>query len=73
MTPVFSWRNTAYAAEEMVRVLMEKYDVENLCISQPLNVSNNVSFLLDVSYFEHLDELKCDDIGSWKHNGSPNR
>ena len=73
MTPVFSWRNTAYTAKEMVRVLMEKYDAENQCISQPLNVFNNVSVLLDVSYFKHLDDLKCDDMGSWKHNGSPKR
>lgn len=73
MTPVFSWRDTAYTGEEMVCLLLGKYDAENLCISQPVNVSNNVLFMLDTSYFKHPDDLKCDDMGSWKHNGSPKR
>lgn len=73
MTPIFLWRKTAYTARETVCLLLGDYDAEYLCISQPINVSNNVSFLLDTSCFNHPYDLKCDDMGSWKHNGSLKR
>lgn len=77
-TKKMPWRpcfpgGTAYSAEQMVYLLLGKYGTEHLCISQPINVSNNVSFLVDMSCLQHPDNLKCDDMGSWKHNGSPKR
>jgi hypothetical protein len=52
-------------------VLLGSYEKEAMCISQPINVSHNVSFLLDSTCFAHKDDMKCDDMGAWKHNGSP--
>lgn len=71
MTPVFSWMKKAYTAEQLFCILLGEYCEEHLCISQPVNVSNNVSFLVQLSNLQHPDDLKCDDMGSWKHNGSP--
>ena len=70
MTPVFSKKKTAYTSEELVRLLLD-YEPEHTCISQPINVCNNVSFLVDINSLQHRDDLKCNDVGSWKHNGSP--
>ena len=71
MTPVFAWNKTAYTSEQLVLILLGTYAAEETCISQPINVSHNVSFLVDTRSFQHADDLKCDDMGAWKHNGSP--
>ena len=42
-----------------------------MCVSQPVNVSHNMSFLVDARSLQHKEDLKCDDMGAWKHNGSP--
>lgn len=44
-----------------------------MCVSQPVNVENNVSFLVDCSKLHNQEDLKCDDMGVWKHKGSPKR
>lgn len=71
MTPVFSWKKTAYNSEELVAILLGTYEPEQMCISQPINVSHNVSFLVDTRSLQHDDDLKCDDMGVWKNNGCP--
>ena len=71
MTPVFSWSKKAYTAEQLVCILLGQYSEERLCISQPVNISHNVTFLVQTSHLKHPDDIKCDDMGSWKHNGSP--
>lgn len=40
------------------------------CVSQPVNVENNASFLVDRSKLNNEDDIKCDDMGAWKHKGS---
>ena len=42
-----------------------------MCLFQPINVSNNVSFLLDHSKFQNESDIMCDNMGVWKHTGSP--
>ena len=42
-----------------------------MCLSQPINVSNNVSFPLDHSKFQNESDIICDNIGVWKHTVSP--
>ena len=60
----FSW-------EEIAKILLRKYDKKQVCLSQPMNVSNNVSFLLDHSKFQNESDIMCDNMGVWKHTGSP--
>ena len=47
--PVFLRRKSAFSCEEIAKILLRKYYKEQMCLSQPINVSNNVSFLLDHS------------------------
>ena len=44
-----------------------------MCVLQPVNIENNVSFLVDCSKLRSQDDIKCDDMGAWKHKGSPKR
>ena len=73
MTPVFSWHSKAFTSEELVAILLGSYEPEHTCICQPVNVSHNASFLVHVNSLEHRDDIKCDDMGSWRHNGTPKR
>ena len=70
-TPVLEMRKTAYSSQEIVAILLSTYEPEQMCVSQPINVSHNVSFLVDARSLQHKEDLKCDDMGAWKHNGSP--
>ena len=39
------------------------------CKIAPRNISPNVSFLLDTTGLESINDWKCDDMGAWKNNG----
>ena len=68
---VFLRHKTAFSWEEIVKIMLRKYDKEQVCLSQSINVSNNVSFLLDHSKFQNESDIMCDNIGVWKLTGSP--
>ena len=68
---VFLRRKSAFSWKEIAKILLRKYDKEQVCLSQPMNVSNNVWFLLDHSKFQNEGGIMCDNMGVWKHMGSP--
>ena len=72
-TPVYSWSRKAYSCKGLVRLLLQDYEPEFLCISQPVNVAHNVSFLVGNCMMKNKDDLKCDDMGVWKRTGSPSK
>ena len=63
--PVLSLKTQPYQwDDEIVKILLGSYEEEYLCKSQPIDVSNNVTFLISNSSFQN-------DMRVWKHNGSP--
>ena len=68
---VFLRHKTAFSWEEIAKILLRKYDKEPVCLSQSINVSNNVSFLLDHSKFQNKIDIMFDNMGVWKLTGSP--
>eukprot|EP00794_Sanderia_malayensis_P006409 gene6409-7140_t len=72
-TPVFSWRKEPYEFADIAKIMLSTYTRESLCVAPPINVSHNVSFLAEYSCFTNWEDLKCDDMGAWKHTGSPKR
>ena len=67
---VFLRRKSAFSWEEIAKIVIRKYDKEQVCLSQPIYVSNNVSFLLDHSKFQNESDIMCDNMDVWKHMGS---
>ena len=67
---VFLRRKSAFSWEEITKIVIRKYDKEQVCLSQPIYVSNNVSFLLDHSKFQNESDIMCDNMDVWKHMGS---
>ena len=69
--PVFIRCKSAFSWEEIAKILLRKYDKEQVCLSQPINVGNNVLFQLDHSKFQNESDIMCDNMGVPKHTGSP--
>ncbi len=45
-------------------------DKSQICSAQPLRVQHNSTFIVDLSHWKDMIDVKCDDLGSWKNNGS---
>ena len=52
---------------------MQNYEAEALCISQPVNVAHNVTFLVHNRLLKSLDDIKFDNMVVWKQMGSPTK
>ena len=56
--------------EQVVRILMDaELDQDKVCHIQPMGVTKNASFIIDIADV-HFADLKADDLGSWKPNGT---
>ena len=69
--PVFSWKQEPYRWTEIVEILLGSYEPECLCTSQPLLISNNVTFFISNANFRNVRDIVSNEMGAWKHNGSP--
>ena len=66
--PMFSSTAVSYSVDKLARVLFNPNDSQ-VCHVQPMGVTRNASFIIDVDDVEFCD-LKADDLGSWKSNGT---
>lgn len=66
--PIFSSR-THYNYSEAVEILLSREHKERVCTKHPIAVEENASFLVDLDKLAHVDDIKSDDCGHWKHNG----
>ena len=68
--PIYKTGTNILSQEKKVKALLRPYPQERLCQIIPRNISNNVTFLLDVSTScKSWDDWKCDDMGAWRNNG----
>ena len=64
--PIYSTRSTSYSASDLCDILLS--DDLNACRLQPLGVTDNFSFIIDLDYVQ-FEDLKADDLGVWKSTG----
>ena len=67
---VFLRHKTAFSWEEIAKILLRKYDKEQVCLSQPINVGNKVLLLLNHSKFQNESDIMCDNMGVPQHTRS---
>lgn len=68
--PVYSQTSTGYSISELVEILISKSTSEDkVCRIQPLGVNCNCTFIIDLDSIS-CEDLKADDVGSWKSNGT---
>ena len=64
--PIYSTCSFSYNASELCSILLS--DDLNSCRLQPLGVTENASFIIDLDYVQ-FEDLKADDLGVWKSTG----
>ena len=69
--PVYGHPRKGYSGEEIVKILMNpKFRDDLLCSTHPVSVQNNVSFVVDLSKLKDPNDVRADDLGTWKCTGS---
>ena len=54
----------------LIRILLEKKRHEGrICKKQPLRVRDSKVFVVNTDELSNPDDLKADDLGSWKNDG----
>ena len=70
---MYSREKDVCSPKDTVELLMncETYvDRSQICSAQPLRVQHNCTFIVDLGKLKDTGDIKCDDLGSWKNNGS---
>eukprot|EP00794_Sanderia_malayensis_P001059 gene1059-396_t len=71
-TPVFSWNKNPFTWQEIARILVhDEHDDKKLCVDTPINIKDNVTFLVKNTVFATIADIKCDDMGVWLNKGTP--
>ena len=71
LAPIFIRGNTSsFSAEKVLKILAKYHQESVLCKQQPCRVQINASFLADLRVVA-LEDLDCDDNGSYEHLGTP--
>lgn len=68
--PVYSQGPSSYSLPQLIDILMSgSLSVEKVCKIQPLGVTQNCTFVIDLDSVS-VDDLRADDLGSWKPTGT---
>ena len=70
LLPVFSTDNKILSPHEAMNVLFSidtSVSSELVCAHQPLHVQHNRTFIVNLDLLKCQEDIKCDDIGSWKN------
>ena len=58
-----------FSSKEAVETLLVPVQEGNVCKATPRAIQHNVIFLLDKTHLKHEDDIKSDDMGTWRNNG----
>ena len=67
--PIYSRAPSGYHVGELVDMLLKSTSSKFICTVQPLGVSENATFIIDVETVD-IRDLKADDLGSWHPTGT---
>ena len=70
--PVYARISTRMDTQKIVNALLDpELNDDMICSMQPVNVENNVVFIVDLGKLKNVKDLYCDDMGSWQYNSLP--
>ena len=69
--PIFATGIVKYTTEEIVSILLNKKHNKIGVISQrqPVNVRESKVYVVNTDGLDHPDDVKADDLGSWRNDG----
>ena len=71
---IFATGVMKYNAGELVRILLDEERHSGFINhKQPFRVTDSKVFLINTDKLDHCDDLKADDLGSWKNDGQHSR
>ena len=72
--PVYQWTKPKqhYSIEELANILIvNPVAKEKICTKQPVRVSQNVAFVVDLHSLDDPLDIRADENGVWNRKGSP--
>ena len=73
LLPIHSIRKNVLSPAEVVALLLNINITDSsvpVCAHQPMRVTENKSFIVDLNSLKSNDDVKCDDSGCWRNNSS---
>lgn len=68
--PIYASPDSGYPLHLLIDILLKpNMPPEHVCAVQPLGVSQNALFIIDIDVV-NFEDLKADDLGSWKGTGT---
>ena len=68
---MYGYPSKGYNIERLFHILLDSnFDCDYLCSDHPVLVQNNVCFVVDLSTLKSRDDIRADDLGTWKCTGS---
>lgn len=67
-TPVYSHEAPKLFVESAVEMIFDTPS-SKICSKQPINVVHSTTFVIDTSKLDHKDDVRSDDLGTWKNGG----
>jgi hypothetical protein len=67
--PILHKGRKKFSTEEAVMSIFNANANGKVCSTQPYCCQQNCSFVVDVSNLEEANDIKCDDLGTWKNVG----
>ena len=73
MLPVYQWTRSKeqYPLEKLAKIILTNVSSSKLCSKQPVHVNKNVSFVVKLDMLDDPMDVRADENGVWKRNGSP--
>ena len=69
--PLYEHPLKGYNGQRIAQILCDPtLDKDILCSTHPTSVENNVSFIVDLSKLKDRNDVRADDLGTWKCTGS---
>lgn len=69
--PIYSKPKERICSDEAVTIMLdENFEESMLCQMQPTCVDKNCLFVVDLEKLSDPKDISCDDMGSWRANGT---
>ena len=60
-----------YSGEQLLDILLNpEIDATKICCERPMQIKESYTFVVDLNFLKHPDDVKKDEFGKWHYSGS---
>ena len=68
--PVYQYTKCRYNVQTIVEILLNsKLSLSKIATTRPVSIQDNATFVVDLSKLQKKEDIRADDLGSWRCNG----